>query len=347
MELERRYITHDPHAAGRRRAEDRAALDAFEASELDATLVRLSNPQHAATRSDPTDPARNAAIEPRRNEMATTTDTPTGLVPATIIKALGLPADAPAQDVLKRVQTVEGAARDTLTHDELGSIAAVRTALGLPTSATTAEVLDKLRGKLVFARSGGTSVLVFGNRHRGGGDRADMAIATSILTALGLPADAAPDEVLAKVRAIEDERKQAETDATNEAHALGELRNLLGLDATATDDDVVAAIRDTLAVPAMVDRAVLARKIHPSGRQYWERAAAKDRAAFAAFLAAAPAATVRADEIVADMARERVRWRRGRLDFPAAMNEVAREHPELATTYRQQMQRQTRTNGSD
>jgi hypothetical protein len=285
--------------------------------------------------------ARIAPMEERR--MAT--QSPSGFVPAVIIGIYGLAADASPDELIKRILKIEGAASDSLTTAEGKTIGAVRAALGLSANASTSEVVAKLRGKLVFVKTaGGTTELVFENRHRGAGERADHAMSTSVLKALGLPADAEPHEVLKKVTDLEEAKRDAETAVTNEAGALESLRNLLGLDATATDDDIVAAIREYLQSPAIVDQAILTRKLAPAQRAWAETFAAKQGvAALRTFVTSSGPFDVRADEILTELARERVRWSRGRLNFTSAMEAVARDHPEITRDYLRTMQRQTRT----
>ncbi|HEV8536020.1 MAG TPA: phage protease [Candidatus Limnocylindria bacterium] len=257
--------------------------------------------------------------------------------PAVLIGIYGLPADAPAADLVKRVQNLEGAPRDSLTQADRDSMTAVRRAFGLAANAEGSEVLAALRTRLAYAIRDGHPKLVFANRHDNPGARADFAIAKPILKALGLPADAGPGDVLTRIAVIEEQRKQAETEAINEAHALEELRKLLGLDATATDDDVVAAIRKELQAPAVIDEAILTRKLAPAQRGWAEHLAAKQGvAALRAFVAISGPYDVRSDEIISDGAQEAVRWSRGRLDFATAMHAFARAHPELVTMRQRQ-----------
>ncbi|MDQ2913636.1 MAG: phage protease [Chloroflexota bacterium] len=317
----------DIEAGNRRNREARAALAATTSPR---TVVVATRPPVDAP----------AATE---HFASTTVETPTGFVPKTIRDALGLVDSASADDVLRAVNATESAARASLTADEIAARDKIRAALGLAQTATYDEVVAALSSRLIFARRGGRQDLVFADTAT---VRREYAIAKSILTALGLPDDAAPEAVIAKVTALEAAQKAVDTEATNEAHALDQLRNLLGLAAGASDDDVVAGIRTLLEAPELVDKAILARQIHPSQRLWWEERASKDPASFCAFVATAPRGNVRADEVLADLANERVRWSRGRLDFAAAMDEAARARPELAHEYERDMQRRTRTNST-
>lgn len=276
--------------------------------------------------------ARTAPQEER--QMPTTADAPTGIHAA--IGAVGLSRDASAEEVVRRIARIETTPRESLTQTERDSMTAVRRAFGLAANAQSGEVLTALNAKLTYARTGNgpRPQLVFQDRHEASGKRVDLEMPTRILEALDLPADAGPGAVLEAIQAIEAARALAATEATNELFALEQLRKLLGLDAGASDDIVVDAIREQLAAPAVIDAAILARKLSPSLRGWAEDFAAKQGIdALRKFVAASGPYAVGSDEILSDGAHEIARWSRGRVDFSEAMTQFARAHPEVTRAY--------------
>lgn len=161
---------------------------------------------------------------------------------------------------------------------------------------------------------------------------ADMAISKAILTALGLPETADEPAALKALGEIQAERDAAKNDAVT----------------FRATTERVAKLEDELRkrdAKDVVDAAIRAHKLMPSKREWATTFATKDPTAFAEWVKDAPelfraspgsdqdapegksAATQINELVVAEMKAD------GKLEFKAALDKVAREHPELAREY--------------
>lgn len=110
------------------------------------------------------------------------------------------------------------------------------------------------------------------------------------------------------------------------------LRGCSGLSQDASRQDVLRELRHCLSFPEQIDGAIKNRVLAPAMRSWAERQAMTDPSSFATFFEAAraPRYEVTPDELLSDLASERVRWSAESIEFAAAMRAVALEHPDLS-----------------